>query len=319
MTSSSSERYLVVTSALANLRRKPLEALARNTHDDLQETQLVRNEVLLLREEHKDWLYVEAIEQRKYTEERGWHGYPGWVSRHHCVAVDKVASYDAVVRAKVGRLLSHPATTAPPHAMLLPGVRLSALERGEPYTKVGMHDGTIGWVRNEELAFRAEVGRGSAWLREKVVESAKLFVGTPYLWGGRSMPMADLSGIAAGVDCSGLTNLAFRTNHVNLPRDARDQWRVTAVVAPDRLEPADLIFVSRERQPEDITHVMLYVGKSRFIEAAETGTSVKVSSFTSKFGLNLWQIAGRNSTVKEKKVYFGRIKRLEGPVPEHED
>jgi hypothetical protein len=39
---SKAEKLLIVTVPVANLRREPVEARGRNSHDDLQETQLKR-------------------------------------------------------------------------------------------------------------------------------------------------------------------------------------------------------------------------------------------------------------------------------------
>ena len=58
-------QLLVVRVPVANLRREPVEARNRYTHDDLQETQLLFNETLLYRGEKPDWYYVEALEQLK--------------------------------------------------------------------------------------------------------------------------------------------------------------------------------------------------------------------------------------------------------------
>jgi cell wall-associated NlpC family hydrolase len=46
------------------------------------------------------------------------------------------------------------------------------------------------------------------------VRTARLFLGVPYLWGGRS-PL--------GLDCSGFVQLVYGAAGVALPRDARDQ------------------------------------------------------------------------------------------------
>ena len=50
--------------------------------------------------------------------------------------------------------------------------------------------------------------------KEKLVENALMYLNAPYLWGGRS-PL--------GIDCSGFSQMVYRLQGVNLPRDAYQQ------------------------------------------------------------------------------------------------
>ena len=50
--------------------------------------------------------------------------------------------------------------------------------------------------------------------RELIIESAYLFLNTPYLWGGKT---------PFGIDCSGFTQLVFKMNGIVIPRDAHQQ------------------------------------------------------------------------------------------------
>jgi len=49
---------------------------------------------------------------------------------------------------------------------------------------------------------------------ERVLQTATMFLNTPYLWGGRSV---------FGADCSGFTQMVFKCINIALLRDARQQ------------------------------------------------------------------------------------------------
>ncbi len=63
------------------------------------------------------------------------------------------------------------------------------------------------------------------------LEWVKQFLGTPYLWGGRT---------AWGIDCSGLAQMYFRYQNIYIPRDADQQEAAFAVVTEPRA--GDLAF-----------------------------------------------------------------------------
>jgi len=103
------------------------------------------------------------------------------------------------------------------------------------------------------------------------VAAAEAFLGVPYVWGGASRK---------GVDCSGLTMLAWQAAGVQLSHGATAQYAESTPVSPSKIEPGDLIFYHFTHDgPWPLTHVAMYVGSGPFgtqtiIQAAETGTNV---------------------------------------------
>ena len=94
----------------------------------------------------------------------------------------------------------------------------------------------------------------------RAVTAALGMRGVPYVFGGTSR---------GGVDCSGLTQLAFKAAGVELPRTAAAQANVGHRVSVNDLQPGDLLFFY-----SPIDHVVMYVGNGKIVEASQSGVPV---------------------------------------------
>jgi cell wall-associated NlpC family hydrolase len=110
----------------------------------------------------------------------------------------------------------------------------------------------------------ASVAVGSA---RTAVEFAIRALGTPYVWGGDS----DL-----GYDCSGLTQRAWGTAGVTIPRVANDQWATGIHPSRAQLAPGDLVFFATNLgDSRTIHHVGLYIGDGYMVHAPHPGDIVR--------------------------------------------
>ncbi len=92
------------------------------------------------------------------------------------------------------------------------------------------------------------------------ISAVALFGSSSYQWGGVT---------PWGADCSGMVQSVFGLHGISLPRDARQQAELGAVVEtePVACEPGDLLFFS-DRDDGRVTHVALAIGEGRLAHLA---------------------------------------------------
>lgn len=93
---------------------------------------------------------------------------------------------------------------------------------------------------------------------EALENLAKQFLGTSYLWGGRSV---------FGIDCSGFVQMVFKLFNCKLPRDAYQQAEMgEAIGFLAEAKPGDLAFFDNEQGK--ITHVGILLAPNLIIHAS---------------------------------------------------
>lgn len=137
---------------------------------------------------------------------------------------------------------------------------------------------TEGYVKNIESLEQAFAAPTTTVAASAVAVQAIKFaydrLGTPYLYGG--------TGTAAEngeFDCSGLTQAAYASAGVTLPRVAAEQWYAGVHVPEGQLQPGDLVFFAyNTKDPSTIHHVGIYVGGGAMIDAPHTGAFIRFDS-----------------------------------------
>jgi cell wall-associated NlpC family hydrolase len=114
-------------------------------------------------------------------------------------------------------------------------------------------------------SYKGDNSRGSIALKFALAQ-----VGDVYVWA------------AAGPtrwDCSGLTMRAFQKAGVSLPHSSRIQVKYGKNIPASSLKPGDLLFFGKP-----ISHVSIYMGGGKMVQAPRPGKKVEVVKFVKMFG-----------------------------------
>ena len=94
--------------------------------------------------------------------------------------------------------------------------------------------------------------------RDSIVNTALLFLNSPYLWGGKT---------PFGIDCSGFTQMVYKINGYKLSRDAKDQANQGETLSfIEESEAGDLAFFNNDQG--DIIHVGIILQNNHIIHAS---------------------------------------------------
>lgn len=142
-----------------------------------------------------------------------------------------------------------------PRVILIPKI----IEQDTPEELVELSTTVKPWRSNDE--------------KYMLVKVAKSFMGAPYKYGGETV---------RGLDCSAFVKKIYDIFDVQLPRSAREQFRIGHKIAKEELSVGDLVFFKTKRYVKYPTHVGIYIGDGNFIHASSTrnGLGVKVDSLS---------------------------------------
>ena len=145
--------------------------------------------------------------------------------------------------------------------------------------------GVQGYIRSDFLSFGDEtaVAAAPAALGEQLVETAKQYLGTPYVWGGMS---------ESGFDCSGFVNYVYDAYGVDLERVAQSIYSKNGTyVEKSDLRAGDLVFFGYSGT--SITHVGMYIGGGQFIHASSGSGKVVITELSSNYYTRMYVGAKR--------------------------
>lgn len=119
----------------------------------------------------------------------------------------------------------------------------------------------------EETTTTVASGKGST-----VVETAKSYIGSRYVYGA-SGPNS--------FDCSGFTSYVFKLHGVSLNRTAKAQYSNGTAVSRSDLQPGDLVMFGPSAS--GINHVGIYIGGGQIVHAANPSRGVTIDTINSGY------------------------------------
>lgn len=216
-------------------------------------------------------MVVEIVDKRDYPwyKIKTQYGYYGYVNTLDLVMDDSEASKWLDEKYAIHRLLVDVMAEAKYGSRVAATLARGCLVRytgvfENKWEKVGLADGSFGWIR---IGFARSIEKLSTKddekkLRERIVETALDYMDTQYRWGGKSH---------FGIDCSGLSSMAYMMNGLLIPRDGDQQQEYLKPIKREEAKPGDLFFFPG--------HVAVCIGEERYVHSTGREGYTLINSF----------------------------------------
>lgn len=181
-----------------------------------------------------------------WTKIKQWDGYEGWAHNFYGIIQDETYTTTHSFFGHSGEIVN---TEGHGIRTIHFGGKVNAEFNGINYT-VTLPDGIVGVLESNLNA------NALSSTRKSIVDLAQSFLGTPYLWGGKS---------SLGFDCSGFVQSVFIAHDIELPRDSYLQAdRFVNEIKLHEAQPGDLLFFAEKNE---ISHLAISLGGNDLINA----------------------------------------------------
>lgn len=217
----------------------PLRSAADEGAEQL--TQILFGELFYIIEKAERWVCIRNVADN----------YEGWVDKKMITTIDQL-EFTHLLQAPLS-FVSEPLTQ-------------TRIDGENIYLPMGSfirdYDRSTESFKMADKVFSISLSSVAAAPTEKSVTGlmhiARRLLNAPYQWGGKSI---------LGIDCSGLTQVAYRMEGVNIPRDARQQIQHgLAIHSLSDAKTGDLIFFATA--DEKVKHVGIYVEPLKVLHAS---------------------------------------------------
>lgn len=210
---------------------------AENREQSEMVTQLLFGDIFTVVSEKKNWLEIQIEAD----------GYEGWVDKTMFFEISE-AQFEQIKHTK-------PPINNNLICYLESKEETRHLVKGSSFPMLENQQIIVGDKSYSVKDFMAVEGED---VRKEIIETAKDYLSTPYLWGGKS---------PFGIDCSGFSQIVYKINGAQIPRDASQQVNFgQSRNFIDEAEPGDLAFFDNEEGL--VTHVGIVLEGRKIIHAS---------------------------------------------------
>ncbi len=248
---------------------------------NILETQALYGHKVYILQQKGDWVQVAVPDQ---TSPKNPLGYPGWVPKvqivhsPHFAALQAGKPFAVVDSAPTVWLYGDQGLTKK-FLRISFNTRLPVLARRGDAIEVATPTAGPKWLSAKSASVYEKFSDIPKPTPADLVKTARMFLGKPYLWGGRS-------GFA--YDCSGFVGSIYQSHGIMIPRDAGAQGLhgkgVKVSGHPSRV--GTLMFYAHDHGKGGIYHVTMYIGDGKMAEAYAAGTPVRITK--ARYGDNYW-------------------------------
>ncbi len=227
-------------------------------------------------DEHLYGYEVEVLEtlENNFSKIKTFYNYEGYVETSNLMLdADKISVFQNSTIKRINHyavdVRSLPKVQGVTLMTLTKGCLVSVYENNDGWVKTKLIDGTEGFIKEKFLEdvtenFDYENTKSEEVLnfRNALVETAKKYMTTQYKWGGKS-PL--------GIDCSGLTQMAYMLNGVIIYRDAKIvEGFPVKEIAFENIKVGDLLYFPG--------HIAMYIGNNEYIHSSASNDGVYINS-----------------------------------------
>jgi hypothetical protein len=214
---------------ITNLSIIPVRASANERSE--QVSQLLFGESYEIMQKRGNWIYIRSLHD----------DYEGWIDKMMSLEINEsdIPGENLIVLQELINKIE------------LPDGSLANIPAGSVIPKPDQEGSFMFTGKNHKLKTAQNTDRS-------LTESSKLFLNTPYLWGGKS---------PFGMDCSGYVQLVYRMHDIYLPRDASMQVEHGETICfRHDAKAGDLAFF--ENTKGKIIHVGIILDENQIIHAS---------------------------------------------------